>query len=77
MQPYKLSVRDAFQNSAHGVIVKTLAVTDLRKRRRYPHGEKGPAPAAGCWLEPQWLDLEPRVADFETNRFLYAIFTAQ
>lgn len=29
--PYKLSVRDAFQNSAHGVIVKTLAVTDLRK----------------------------------------------
>lgn len=29
--PYKLSVRDAFRNSAHGVIVKTLAVTDLRK----------------------------------------------
>jgi IS1 family transposase len=29
--PYKLSIRDAFQNSAHGVIVKTLAVTDLRK----------------------------------------------
>ncbi len=28
---YKLSVRDAFRNSAHGVIVKTLAVTDLRK----------------------------------------------
>jgi hypothetical protein len=24
-------VRDAFRNSAHGVIVKTLAVTDLRK----------------------------------------------
>jgi IS1 family transposase len=30
-QSYKLSVRDAFRNSAHGVIVKTLAVTDLRK----------------------------------------------
>src|SRR3977135_2256308 len=29
--PYKLSVRDAFRTSAHGVIVKTLAVTDLRK----------------------------------------------
>ena len=29
--PYKLSVRDAFRNSAHGVIVKTLSVTDLRK----------------------------------------------
>jgi IS1 family transposase len=29
--PCKLSVRDAFRNSAHGVIVKTLAVTDLRK----------------------------------------------
>jgi IS1 family transposase len=28
---YKLSVRDAFRKSAHGVIVKTLAVTDLRK----------------------------------------------
>lgn len=28
---YKLSVRDAFRNSAHGVIVKTLSVTDLRK----------------------------------------------
>ncbi len=28
---YTLSVRDAFRNSAHGVIVKTLAVTDLRK----------------------------------------------
>jgi hypothetical protein len=29
--PYKLSIRDAFRNSAHGVIVKTLAVTDLHK----------------------------------------------
>lgn len=29
--PYKLSIRDAFKDSAHGVIVKTLAVTDLRK----------------------------------------------
>ena len=29
--PYKLSIRDAFRNSAHGVIVKTVAVTDLRK----------------------------------------------
>jgi IS1 family transposase len=28
---YKVSVRDAFRKSAHGVIVKTLAVTDLRK----------------------------------------------
>jgi hypothetical protein len=28
---YGLSIRDAFRNSAHGVIVKTLAVTDLRK----------------------------------------------
>jgi len=28
---YKLSIRDAFRNSAHGVIVKTVAVTDLRK----------------------------------------------
>jgi hypothetical protein len=28
---YKLSIRDAFRNSAHGVIVKTLSVTDLRK----------------------------------------------
>jgi IS1 family transposase len=27
---YKLSIRDAFRNSAHGVIVKTVAVTDLR-----------------------------------------------
>lgn len=29
--PYKVAIRDAFKNSAHGVIVKTLAVTDLRK----------------------------------------------
>jgi IS1 family transposase len=29
--PYKLSIRDAFRNSAHGVIVKTVAVMDLRK----------------------------------------------
>lgn len=29
--PYKLSVRDAFRNSAHGVIVKTVAVVDLRR----------------------------------------------
>ncbi len=29
--PYKLSIRDAFRNSAHGVIVKTYSVTDLRK----------------------------------------------
>jgi IS1 family transposase len=28
--PYKLSIRDAFRNSAHGVIVKKVAVTDLR-----------------------------------------------
>jgi IS1 family transposase len=29
--PYKLSIRDAFRNSAHGVIVKTVAVVDLRQ----------------------------------------------
>src|SRR5712691_7602860 len=29
--PYKTSVRDAFRKSAHGIIVKTLSVTDLRK----------------------------------------------
>ncbi len=29
--PYKLSVRDAFRNSAHGVIVKTVSIVDLRK----------------------------------------------
>jgi hypothetical protein len=29
--PYKNAIRDAFRSSAHGVIVKTLAVTDLRK----------------------------------------------
>jgi IS1 family transposase len=29
--PYKNAVRDAFKKSAHGIIVKTLAVTDLRK----------------------------------------------
>jgi IS1 family transposase len=29
--PYKVSIRDAFRNSAHGVIVKTYSVTDLRK----------------------------------------------
>src|SRR6266849_8623904 len=28
---YTLSIRDAFRNSAHGVIVKTLAVVDLRQ----------------------------------------------
>jgi IS1 family transposase len=28
--PYKTSIRDAFRRSAHGVIVKTEAVTDLR-----------------------------------------------
>lgn len=28
---YKTAVRDAFRKSAHGVIVKTLSVTDLRK----------------------------------------------
>jgi IS1 family transposase len=28
--PYKTSIRDAFRRSAHGVIVKTVAVTDLR-----------------------------------------------
>jgi IS1 family transposase len=28
---YKVSIRDAFRNSAHGVIVKTVAVTDLRR----------------------------------------------
>jgi IS1 family transposase len=29
--PYKLSIRDAFRNSAHGVIVKTISVVDLRQ----------------------------------------------
>ena len=29
--PYKPAIRDAFRNSAHGVIVKTVAVTDLRQ----------------------------------------------
>jgi len=29
--PYKLSIRDAFRNSAHGVIVKTVSVVDLRQ----------------------------------------------
>jgi IS1 family transposase len=29
--PYKLSIRDAFRNSAHGVIVKTVSIVDLRK----------------------------------------------
>jgi hypothetical protein len=29
--PYTTAIRDGFRNSAHGVIVKTLAVTDLRK----------------------------------------------
>lgn len=29
--PYTNAIRDGFRNSAHGVIVKTLAVTDLRK----------------------------------------------
>jgi hypothetical protein len=29
--PFRVSIRDAFRNSAHGVIVKTLSVTDLRK----------------------------------------------
>lgn len=29
--PYKAAIRDAFGNSAHGVITKTLSVTDLRK----------------------------------------------
>ncbi len=29
--PYKLSIRDAFRNSAHGVIIKTISVVDLRQ----------------------------------------------
>lgn len=29
--PYKNAIRDAFRNSAHGTITKTVAVTDLRK----------------------------------------------
>jgi IS1 family transposase len=29
--PYKPAIRDAFRNSAHGVIVKTVSVTDLRQ----------------------------------------------
>jgi IS1 family transposase len=29
--PYKLSIRDAFRNSAHGVIIKTVSVVDLRQ----------------------------------------------
>ncbi len=29
--PYRPAIRDAFRNSAHGVISKTLSVTDLRK----------------------------------------------
>jgi IS1 family transposase len=29
--PYQPAIRDAFRNSAHGVIVKTYSVTDLRK----------------------------------------------
>jgi len=29
--PYQPAIRDTFRNSAHGVIVKTYAVTDLRK----------------------------------------------
>jgi IS1 family transposase len=31
--PYKNAVRDAFRASAHGIIVKTLAVTDSQGRR--------------------------------------------
>jgi IS1 family transposase len=30
-KPYQQSIRDAFRNSAHGVIVKTVAVVDLRQ----------------------------------------------
>src|SRR5215471_407911 len=39
--PYKLSIRDAFRNSAHGVIVKTVAVVDLRQNaaHRYSPAE--------------------------------------
>jgi hypothetical protein len=39
--PYKLSVRDAFRNSAHGVIVKTVSVVDLRQNaaHRYSPAE--------------------------------------
>jgi hypothetical protein len=29
--PYKLSIRNAFGGASHGVINKTLSVTDLRK----------------------------------------------
>jgi hypothetical protein len=29
--PHKFSIRDSFRNSPHGVIVKTVAVMDLRK----------------------------------------------
>jgi hypothetical protein len=29
--PHKPAIRDAFRNSAHGVIVKTVAVVDLRQ----------------------------------------------
>jgi IS1 family transposase len=29
--PYRVSIRDAFRNSAHGVIVKTISVVDLRQ----------------------------------------------
>jgi IS1 family transposase len=29
--PYQPAIRDAFRNSAHGIIVKTYSVTDLRK----------------------------------------------
>jgi hypothetical protein len=39
--PYRLSIRDAFRNSAHGVIVKTVAVVDLRQNaaHRYSPAE--------------------------------------
>src|SRR5215831_12280448 len=38
---YKLSIRDAFRNSAHGVIIKTVAVVDLRQNaaHRYSPAE--------------------------------------
>ena len=70
--PYQPAIRDAFRNSAHGVIVKTYAVTDLRKdaSHRYSPAAVGavsrevmngvPAKLPSRYSAHKWLQQEDR-----------------
>jgi len=63
--PYRTSIRDAFRRSAHGVIVKTVAVTDLRPAASHRYSIQGaPAEISTSYVERSNLTIR-----MESRRF--------